>query len=34
MNDENPLGFDVTNPGFGFTKDENGNWVFNRNIIE
>jgi hypothetical protein len=34
MSNNNPLGFDISDPGFGFKKDQNGEWVFDRSIIE
>ena len=34
MNEKNPLGFDLGRSPFEVTKDENGNEIFDRRIIE
>lgn len=34
MNQQNPLGFDLGQSPFEITKDENGNDIFDKKIIE
>lgn len=34
MNENNPLGFDLGQSSFETTIDENGNKIFDRNILE